>query len=139
MSNAINGPFDILNDIPKNKLYDKQDVEKHLNISLLIKWLSNHNVGLSIAEYLNRNFRMNIYDMYLFTFYILPTNIKKIKYNKRDKKEPLDDLKYITQYYNCSEEVAKDYYRQMSDKSFKKIKAIISAQNNVKLKGEDLL
>lgn len=125
-------PFDILNDIPRKKLYDKKDVEKHLNISLLLKWLSNNHVGLSIAEELNINYRMSIYDMYLFTFYLLPANIKAIKYNKRDKVEKNKDLTYIRQYYNCSEEVASVYYRLLNTRDFNEIKAIINSQNQEK-------
>jgi len=77
-----------------------------------------------IAKYLNENHKMGIWDIYLFTFYILPSSIKKIKYNKREKTVKCDDYEYVMEYYNCSYDVAETYYKQMSDKEYKRIKAI---------------
>lgn len=117
-------PFDILFDIPRKKLHAKEDVEKFLDINLLVKFLSNHHIGLSIAKYLNENYSMKIWDMYLFAFYILPNSIKKIQYNKREKEVKCDDYEYIMEYYNCSYDVAGRYYKLMSDVEFKRIKSI---------------
>lgn len=117
-------PFDILFDIPKKKLHAKENVEKYLDINLLIKFLSNNATGLSIAKYLNDNYSMKIWDMYLFAFYILPNTIKKIKYNKREKVVRCDDYDYIMEYYNCSYEVAGAYYKLMSKEEFARVKSI---------------
>lgn len=130
-------PFDILNDIPRKKIHTKENVEKYLDINLLIKFLSNNATGLSIAKYLNENYNMKIWDMYLFAFYILPHSIKSIKYNKREKVVKCDDYEYVMEYYNCSYEVAERYYKLMSDKEFKRIKAI--AQHKRKEKESSLV
>ena len=125
-------PFDILNDIPKKRLHTKEEVEKYLNIMLLVKYLSNNNIGLYIGEYLNRNYSMPIYDMYLFAFYILPKSVNRIKYNKREKFVKCEDYEYIMTYYNCSYKVAEAYYKRMSNKEFKRISSLVKALQGVK-------
>ncbi len=134
MSNQLT-PWMVLNSIiDKKKTYTQEEVEQQLNLSLLIKYLSNNNTTLGIAEYLNNNYRMSLYDMYLFAQNITPKSVGMIKYNKREKEEKIVDIEYIMEYYNTSYNVGLQYYKEMSDKQFDKIKSIVNFWRGEKMK-----
>lgn len=128
-------PWIVLNSIiDKKKIYSQEEVEQQLNLSLLIKYLSNNSTTLGIAEYLNNNYRMSLYDMYLFAQSITPQSVGRIQYNKREKEEKIEDIEYIMEYYNTSYNVGLQYYKEMSDKQFEKIKSIVKFWRGDKMK-----
>lgn len=116
-------PFTVLFDLPKKKLYTREEVKQSgLNIHLLLNFLKFHPIGVSIAEYINRNWSMNIYDMYLFAFYVLPKQVTRINYRKKDVEEKIVDLDIIKEHYMVDDTTAKEYLSLIDDKTLNKIK-----------------
>lgn len=116
----------ILGDIPKKKLHTREDVEAHLNIYLLIRYLSSHRVGISVAEYLNINYQLDLYDAYLFAVFVLPPQIINIKWVKGDKLKKDKDVETVQFYYNCSREVAESYLDILDSASVKYMDRVVS-------------
>lgn len=117
-------PFDVLGAMTKNKLYTKEEVENCLDVNLLLKYLRGNRVTIFIAEYLNRNYQMEIYDMYIFAFYTIPPQLKYIKWVKTDKKVDDEDLLLLQKHYICNEDVAKVYLNLLDETSIKRIKRL---------------
>lgn len=116
----------ILGDIPKKKLHLREDVEAHLNIYMLIRYLNSHRVGINIAEYLNQNYQISLYDAYLFAFYALPKQITEIRWVKGEKIKKDKDIELVQAYYVCSRDVAETYLNILDDKSLKYMSRVIS-------------
>jgi hypothetical protein len=118
--------WEILGDIPKKKLHSQEEVEQHLNIYMLLRYLSSHRIGVSIAEYLNHNYQYTLYDAYLFALFALPVQVKEIKWISGSKEKKDSTLETIQIYYNCSKETAAVYSDLLDEKSLKYMKRIIS-------------
>lgn len=119
-------PFTILGDIPKKKLHSKEEVESKLNIYLLTRYLCSHRVGVNVAEYINRNYDLDIYDAYLFALFVLPKQITEIRWVKGEKLKKDKDLELIQSYYFCSRETAETYSKLLDEKSLKYMNRVIS-------------
>lgn len=116
----------ILGDIPKKKIHTQEDVEAHLSIYLLIRYLASHRVGISVAEYLNNNYQLDLYDAYLFAIFVLPKQITQIKWVKGEKQKKDKEVEIVQFYYNCSRDVAETYLQLLDDKSVKYMERIVN-------------
>lgn len=118
-------PFNVLFDIPKKKVYSKEEFKKSgANSHLLLNYLKSNNVGVVIAEYLNRNWKIQPYDQYLFAIHILPPQINYIKYSKSDKVIPDDEIDLLRNHYIVSYDVAREYHSLISPEQMERLKKL---------------
>jgi len=120
-------PFEIMGDLGKH-LYTKEEVESQLDIYLLIQYLKCSPVTISLAEYLNHSYQLDIYQMYLLVYYAIPKGVK-IRWIKTDKIGKDEDILLIQEHYVCGREVAIDIVSMIDDSSLKAIRRLY--QNGV--------
>ena len=116
-------PFDILNDLNRKVLHTEAEVkEAGLNIYLLLMFIKNHNIGIHIANYLNENWRIPFYDMYLFVFMTFKQfNVSGVRWIKSDKGIKVEYAEIVQRYYMCSYLTALEYLRVLPDTELKRI------------------
>ena len=119
-------PFDILNDLNKKILHSEQEViESGLNIYLLLMFIKNNNIGLHIANYLNENWKIPFYQMYLLTYMTFKKfNISGVRWIKSDKGIKFEQAENVQRYYMCSYLTALEYLRVLPDEELKRINDI---------------
>ena len=119
-------PFDILGDLNKGILHSEIEVkESGLNIYLLLMFIKNNNIGLHLANYLNENWKIEFYQMYLMTFFTFKKfNVSGVRWIKSEKGIKYEDAEVIQRYYLCSYLTALDYLRVLNDSELQKIKEI---------------
>lgn len=100
-------PFEIMGDFGK-KSHTEEDVNANLNIYLLLQYLKCHPVSLPLAEYLNSNWTLTIYQMYLLAYNMVPASTR-IKWIKTDKITNDEDVSLLQDHYVCGREVAISY------------------------------
>jgi len=124
--------FKVINTITsKQKVCTREEVYKSgLNLAVLIKHLASSPATVGIASYLNRNWKLDVYDMYLFAY----ANAKKcrVQYVKRDKKEmKSEQAEIVMEYYNVSYDVAKKYLVSLDDLQYNTIEEIVKASHGI--------
>lgn len=114
-------PFEFLNIcFEKKKHPTDQDIDKYLNQYLLNmvlscdKALTGLAAELSMVKITNKMY----YDC---LYYGLPKTKKYIKYNAK-KAAKDEEIQWLMEYYNCSQQVAKEYHAIISDEEMKEIK-----------------
>lgn len=112
-------PFDIMGDLGK-RIYTQEEVEANLNIYLLIQYLKCSPITISFAEYLNSNYKLDIYQMYLLAYYALPKGVR-IRWIKTDKNAKDEDIILMQEHYVCGREVAMQYLELLPKEEFKRI------------------
>ena len=117
-------PFDILFSLAKQKLYTEEEVKQSgLNIYLLLTYIRSSPVLLPVAQYLNENYKMKFYDMYLFVFFTFKRfNIQNVRWVKGDKLAKPQDVEMIQKYYYVKYKVAENYLTRMSKEDLDYIK-----------------
>lgn len=131
-------PFNILFGIPGRKqlFSEEQVIEAGLNPYLLIQFLASNNIGIHIASYLCKYHKMKIYDMYLFSFFTLPSNIRNVKWVKREKNTNDEDIDLYQDWYGCNPEVARMYLDISSKDDLDKIREQTSVGGVIKGRGK---
>ena len=116
-------PFDVLNDLNKHILHSEIEVkDSGLNIYLLLMFIKNNNIGLHLANYLNENWKIDFYQMYLFVFFTFKKfNVSGVRWVKSEKGLKYDQAENIQRYYHCSYITALDYLRVLPDSEIEKI------------------
>lgn len=117
-------PFTVLFDMNRGRIYSKEDVIKSgLSSYLLLHFIKTHPILLNVASYLNQNWRMPIYDMYLFVFLTFKRyKITDVRWVKSDKLQKPEDISLIQKYYNVSYKVASRYLDALSKEELEFIK-----------------
>lgn len=141
MSKNEIGAFDILNGLnnyyisPYNGqrknvdqiLYSEEEVQKSgLSAFLLIQFIKNAPQMLSIANYLNENYKvMSIYKMYLLVFFSFRSlELGGVKWAKGDKLAKPEDVEILQKHYRVSYKDAMTYANVLSKKDILAIKQI---------------
>lgn len=127
MEKEVSSPFDILSAIPhgnKRQLFSKEEVEKHLNIYLLLQWAKSSPVLVGIAEYLNNNWTIKLYDAYLIIFNIIPEQLKYVRFVSSQKLKKDEDIELIQKHFMCNRKTAESYLNLLTDKEFKYIQRL---------------
>lgn len=117
-------PFTVLFNLNKQVLHTKEEIEKSgLNSYLLIYFIRTHPILVNVASYLNSNYKMNIYDQYLFVFLTFKRfKINDVKWIKSEKQIRVEDVDMIMRYYMVSYKTAIRYFHALSDNQIKYIK-----------------
>ena len=115
-------PFDILNALGK-KLYTKEEVDSCLGINLIINYLRNSPVTINLAEWLNRHYKLSVYQMYLLAYYSFPKGLS-IRWITTTKNVKDEDVEMIQEYFVCSKQTATEYLSLLSESDFKRIKRL---------------
>lgn len=117
-------PFTILGALNSpGKLYSEEDVKKSgLNIYLLLGFIKNSSIGLQLAQYLNENWKIPFYQMYLITFFTFKRfNVSGVRWVKMDKTIKYDKVEMIQRYYQCNYVTGIEFLRVTSDEELKRI------------------
>jgi hypothetical protein len=90
-----------------------------INSYMMCKWLSNHPVGIEVANFINNATDLPIEVQYQFVRATMH-NIRYISFPK--KTSPIDDvLDIISDHYKCSYSIAKQYYKILPEAEVEKI------------------
>jgi len=119
--------FDVLSNITSTKpiLSESEVLGSGLNTVLLLQYLSSNIQTTPIAQFLNVNWKIDIYDMYVIAK-DMSINIR-VNYIKREKY--IDDIenKYIypiMDFYTVGKDVARDYYQSLSENHIEQLNDI---------------
>jgi hypothetical protein len=117
-------PFNILFDMNKHKIYTKEQVqESGLNSYLLLQFIRSHPLLINIASYINQNWKMPIYDQYLFVLLTFKRfNIKGVSWVKSNKLSKPEDVEMLQRYYNVPYMTASRYLQELPKQKIKEIK-----------------
>jgi len=136
-------PFTILGDLncatyaggKPQKLYSEEQVkESGLNIYLLLTFIKNNNIGLQLAQYLNENWKIPFYQMYLITFFTFKRfKVSGVKWIKMDKGIKYDKCEVIQRYYHCNYLTSIEILRTLSAEELKRIESLYKTggRNNI--------
>jgi len=109
--------FDVLSNITSTKpiLSEAEVIGSGLNNVLLLQYLSSNIQTTPIAQFLNVNWKIGIYDMYIIAKDMSING--RVTYIKREKY--IDDIENkciypIMDFYTVGKDVARDYYQVMS-------------------------
>lgn len=124
MSDKKLNPFDVLFAMNKGQLFTKEEVkDSGLSSFILIHFIKAHPILINVALYLNKNYRMDIYDMYLFVFLTFKRfNIKNVRWIKSEKMNKPEDIDVVMRYYSVGYKIANQYLDALPKKKIKEIK-----------------
>lgn len=115
--------YEFVNDITWDKTFVFNSVNEKIYSNFMInRILSMFHDTLFYAFFLNRYPHLSKRDHFKFLFYSIP---KKKRYIKYIKSVNIDDLKYITKYYNVTDQKGMEYLRLLSKDQITKIKEMI--------------
>lgn len=118
---AITKPFDFLNVVFEKKTYpSEEEIDKFCN-----QWLLNatFSCDASLVELAHEMSKLRISNKEYFDclYFGLPNKKRYIQYNAKKSKTE-ENIKYIMDYYGCSQQTAKDYAVLIDEEEMKKIK-----------------
>lgn len=117
-------PFNILNGLNyPGQLYSEEKVKlSGLNIYLLLNFIKNNSIGLQLSEYLNENWRIPFYQMYLIAFFTFQRfKIRGVRWIKAEKNIKYDKLTTIQKYYQCNYLTGIEFLKVLPDEEIKRI------------------
>lgn len=117
-------PFKILGALNHpGQLYSKEDVKASgLNIYLLLGFIKNSNIGLQLAQYLNENWRIPFYEMYLISFFTFKRfKVNGVRWIKTEKGIKYDKCEIIQRYYQCNYLTGLEFLRVLPEEEIKRI------------------
>lgn len=109
------------------KLYSELEVKQSgLSSFLLLQFIKNEPMLLGVAEYLNENYKMKIYDMYLFVFFtFMYAEIGNVQWVKLTGKMKMpEDIEILQKHYTIDYHTACRYLDIMSNEDILEIKKI---------------
>jgi len=127
-------PFEIMGDFGK-KLYSEEEVNANLGIYLMVQYLKCHPVTLPLAEYLNSNWSLNVYQMYLLAYNMVPAGLR-IKWIKTEKASNDEDVLLIQNHYVCGREVAVSYLELLTPSALDEIRKLYQHGSMKQAKGK---
>ena len=92
---------------------------KTINSFMMCRWISNHPVGIEIANFLNNATEIPIDVQYWFVRNTMH-NVRYITYPKKTSAAD-KDIETLTKYYDCNYAVAKQYYKILPKEELEKI------------------
>lgn len=130
--------FDILNGLncyyinPKTgkkvnngqKLFTKEEVVKSgLNIFNLIRYLRGCTQLLPLASFFNSNYKIDLYDAYIMTFFTFKEKlIGNVRWVKTDKYKKPKEVELLQKYYFVNYNVSEDYLDKIENEKLEEIK-----------------
>jgi len=116
-------PFNILFNMNKGIFHTKEEViSSGLNVFLLLQFIRATPILSGVAGYINKNWKMNIYDQYLFVFLTFKRfNIKNVTWIKSEKIQKPEDVEIVQRYYNVSYIIANRYLLSLTKEKIKEI------------------
>lgn len=105
--------------ITKQEMPSNDEIAK-INPFLFMRWLSNHPIGVDIANYLNTSQGIPIKAQYLFVRYTMPPKIKYISYPKQEK-DNSKEIDIIVKHYDVNRNTAKQYLSIISEEQLKRL------------------
>lgn len=118
-SKPVKSFFDIVNCLfDKNRPTD-EEIDKHCQQWMVANLLSCDLALVPVAEIITKS-KMSNYECFEFLWNVLPKQKKFIKYNATKAKEDRD-VKYIMDFYKCSQKDAKSYRELISKDEMTKI------------------
>lgn len=112
--------WDIVNSIFKKDFIPTDEELKSMSSFMLCRTLSNHPLGVEVANFINCNHTLDIKLQYWLARSALQS-VKFIGYPKKDKEEN-KNIEYIMLEYNCSDIVAKRYLSLLPQEELERIK-----------------
>lgn len=108
------------------KLYTEEEVEESgLSLYLLLSFVKNSPQLVGVSNYLNENYKIKLYDAYLFCFVSFKyLNVGDINWVKAQKIPKVEDIQTLMKYYRVGREMAERYSERMSAKDIHQIKCI---------------
>lgn len=117
-------PFTILGALnDPGQLYTEEQVkESGLNIYLLLGFIKNNAIGLQLAQYLNENWKIPFYQMYLVAFFTFKRfRINGVRWVKMEKGTKFQKAETIQRYYLCNYPTALEILQTLPDEEIKRI------------------
>lgn len=115
-------PYEVMASTIKKDFIPTDDEIKTMNSFIMCRWLSNHPVGVELANYINTNFTMDITIQYwLVRSYM--KGIKYIAYPKKDN-DKNENIELICNHYNCNVSIAKSYLKLLTKEHLDEIKKL---------------
>ena len=117
-------PFNILFNLNKNILHSEEDVKASgLNYFLLVNFIRTCKPLLPLANYLNNNHKMPLYQQYLLVYFaFIETGVSNVKWVKSDKALKIEDIDIIRKYYYVNYRVAISYLEVLQKEDIDRIK-----------------
>jgi hypothetical protein len=112
--------WDIINSIFKKDFVPSPEEFNNLNSFMLCRTLSNHPLGIEVANIINNNSQLDIEMQYWLARSAIQS-VKFIGFPKKDKVEN-ENMKNVMKEYNCSEDVAKRYLKLLSEERIEALK-----------------
>lgn len=109
------------------ELYSEEDVKKSgLSIYLLLQFIKSEPRLINIAIYLNENYKMKLYDMYLFVFFtFMYAEIGGVSWVKgKGKPKSPEDTELIQKHYRVDYHTAFKYLDRLNKKDIFEIAKI---------------
>lgn len=123
MANKLQ-PFTILGALNyPGQLYSEEQVkESGLNIYLLLFFIKNSAVGLQLSQYLNENWKIPFYQMYLIAYFTFQRfKISGVRWIKSEKGIKYEKCEVIQRYYLCSYLTAIEILKTLPEEELKRI------------------
>lgn len=122
--------FAIMSSTIKKDFIPTDDEIASINSFMMCRWLSNHPMGVEVANFINNNTDLPINVQYWFVRSAM-NGIKYIAYPKGiDKKDEV--LEIISKHYDCNFEIAKEYLRLLPPSEKDRIIAIYKNVGKIK-------
>lgn len=118
------GSYQLMLSIVKKHLTPKEEEYEKINSFFLCRWLSNHPLGIEVANYINCNSELNIKGQY----WLARSTLQSVKYIANQKKDALtiESIQLLAKHYKCNLELATRYLSILPTEELDKIRLIYS-------------
>lgn len=122
-------PYEIMRSSVKKDFVPTEEQIKSINSFIMCRWLSNHPLGLELANYINTNYDMSIINQYWLVRWM--KGIQYIAYVKKEE-EINSDIELLMKYYNCNANLANRYLKIISKEQLEDIRKMYRTGGKIK-------